>query len=244
MKTKLAGLAVSLLTLAAAAAAEESFRVLVFSKTLMYRHASITNGIAALKTLGTENRFRVQATEHSEAFTTTNLANYRVVVFLSTSGDVLNDAQQEAFKSWLENGGGFVGVHAAIAGKVATAGTWPWFAELCCTEFDNHKAIERAAVVVEDRAHPSTAHLPTRWSRTDEWYNFKATPRAKVHVIASLDESSFHGGTMKGDHPVAWWREAGKGRFWYTALGHTEASYAEPEFLKHLLGGIHFVADR
>jgi len=221
-----------------------TFRVLVFSRTLMFRHASITNGVAALMKLGRENRFAVDATEDSTFFTATNLARYGVIVFLSTSGDVFNDAQQESFKQWIENGGGFVGIHAAIAGKVATEGTWPWYTELCCTEFANHKANEQATVVVEDRTHISTSHLPARWSRFDEWYNFTATPRARVHVLASLDEKSFHGGTMGGDHPVAWWREAGKGRFWYTALGHTDASYTEPAFLQHLLGGIQFVAKR
>lgn len=219
-----------------------AFRVLVFSKTLMYRHASITNGIAAIKKLGTENSFSVDATEDSSAFTPQNLARYKTVVFLSTSGDVLNDAQQEAFKSYLLQGGGLVGVHAAVAGKVATEGTWPWYVETFCTEFDNHKAIERATVYVEDRSNASTAHLPQKWSRTDEWYNFTASPRGQVHVLASLDEKSFHGGTMGGDHPIAWCRKVGQGRLWYTALGHTEASYAEPEFVQHVLGGIQIAA--
>lgn len=222
----------------AAKAAEHGFSVLVFSKTLMFRHASITNGIQALKQLGLENRFVVSATEDSAVFTPTNLSRYQAVIFLSTSGDVLSDVQQNAFKSYLENGGGFVGIHAAIAGKVATEGAWPWFVDVMCTEFDNHKAIETATVVVEDRTNASTAHLPSMWVRTDEWYNFTSSPRGKVHVLASLDEKSFHGGTMGGDHPVAWCRRVGKGRLWYTALGHTEASFAEREFLKHLLGGI------
>src|ERR1044072_5352147 len=133
MKTKLIGLIVIALAVLAAAAAD-SFRVLVFSKTLLYRHASITNGTKALEQLGGENHFAVDATENSTAFTTTNLARYRVVVFLSTSGDVFNDEQQNAFKSWLQNGGGFVAIHAGIAGKVATEGTWPWYSDLCCTE--------------------------------------------------------------------------------------------------------------
>ncbi len=223
-------------------AAPAPFSVLVFSKTTMYRHASITNGIAAIRRLGAENGFTVDATEDASAFTVENLKRHQAVVFLSTSGDILDDAQQAAFRSYLTNGGGLAGVHAAVAGKVATEGTWPWYVEQFCTEFDNHKAIEQATVRVEDRANVSTAHLPAQWSRTDEWYNFTASPRGKVHVLAALDEKSFHGGTMGGDHPVAWCRKAGQGRLWYTALGHTEASYSEPHFLRHLLGGIQIAA--
>ncbi len=224
------------------ATAAESFRVLVFSKTTMYRHESITNGVMAIRRLGAENGFGVDATEDSSVFTPTNLSRYQAVVFLSTSGDILNDEQQRAFQNYLKSGGGLAGVHAAVAGKVATEGAWPWYVESFCTEFDNHKAIERATVTVEDRTNASTAHLPAQWSRPDEWYNFTVSPRGKVHVLASLDEKSFHGSTMGADHPVAWCRQVGNGRLWYTALGHTEDSYTERHFLRHLLGGIQIAA--
>jgi type 1 glutamine amidotransferase len=224
------------------ASAAEPFRLLVFSKTLMYRHASITNGITMLNKLAAENQFSIAATEDSSAFTIENLARYKVVVFLSTSGDILNDGQQEAFRIFIESGGGLAAIHAGVAGKVATEGTWPWYVEMFCTDFANHKAIERATVHVEDRTDASTAHLPAEWPRVDEWYNFNRSPRGHVHVLASLDEKSFHGGTMGGDHPVAWCRRVGKGRLWYTALGHTAASYTEPEFVKHVLGGIQIAA--
>ncbi len=218
------------------------FRVLVFSKTTLYRHASITNGVAAIRELGSEHGFAVDATEDSGVFTVENLRRYQSVVFLSTSGDVLDEPQQEAFRAYLNGGGGLAGIHAAVAGKVATEGLWPWYVETFCTEFDNHKAIEKATVVIEDRTNASTAHLPDNWSRRDEWYNFSASPRGRVHVLARLDESTFHGGTMGADHPVAWCRRVGAGRLWYTALGHTEESYREPLFLQHLLGGIEIAA--
>ena len=230
------------LLIAPSAQAQDVFRVLVFSKTTMYRHASITNGIKAIRQLSHENGFTVDATEDATAFNSENLARYRAVVFLSTSGDILNEEQQAAFRKYLESGGGLAGIHAAAAGKVATEGKWPWYVETFCTEFTNHKAIEPATVLVEDRANASTAHLSPQWSRTDEWYNFTVSPRGKVHVLASLDEKSFHGGTMGADHPVAWCREVGKGRLWYTALGHTEASFREMNFLRHLLGGIQIAA--
>ena len=222
--------------------ANSDFSLLVFSRTLLYRHASITNGIAAIKKLGAENDFKVDATEDSAQFTPTNLAKYKVIVFLSTSGDVLNEEQQSAFQNWLRGGGGFVGIHAAVAGKVATEGSWPWYTELFCTEFHNHPAIAEATVHVEDQRNPSTAHLPRHWVRTDEWYNFETSPRGQARVLASLDETTYKGGTMGRDHPIAWCRKFERGRIWYTALGHTEASYSEPLFVQHLLGGIQITA--
>ena len=218
------------------------FNALVFSKTLMFRHASITNGIAAIKQLGAEQRFHVDATEDASAFTATNLARYKVVVFLSTSGDILNEEQQAAFRSFIERGGGLAAVHAAVAGDVATEGGWPWYGDALCAKFTNHSAIVQATVDVEDRQHLSTAPLPEHWVRTDEWYNFIASPRGQAHVLASLDETTYTGGTMGKDHPIAWCKQVGKGRIWYTALGHTEASFTEPLFLKHLLGGIQAAA--
>lgn len=218
------------------------FNALVFSKTLMYRHASITNGIAAIKQLGVENRFSVDATEDSSWFTPANLARYQVVIFLSTSGDILNDEQQITFREFIERGGGLVAVHAGAAGDVATEGGWPWYGDALCARFTNHSAIVEAAIDVEDAHNPSTSGLPKRWVRRDEWYNFIQSPRGKVRVLASLDESTYKGGTMRGDHPVAWCKRIGHGRVWYTALGHTEASFTEPLFLQHLLGGIQVAA--
>jgi cytochrome c len=218
------------------------FSVLVFSRTLMFRHASITNGIAAIKRLGDENHFRVDATEDANWFTSANLARYKLVVFLSTSGDILNEDQQAAFKSFIEQGGGLAAIHAAVAGDVATEGGWPWYGEALCARFTNHSAIVQATVDVEDRTHPSTKALPEHWVRADEWYNFMTSPRGQARILASLDETPYQGGTMGKDHPVAWCKQMGKGRIWYTALGHTEASFTEPLFLKHLLGGIQAAA--
>ncbi len=235
-------LAVGLAGCATKSPPRDGFTVLVFSKTLMYRHASITNGIAAIRKLGMENGFFVEATEDARWFTTTNLARYRAVIFLSTSGDILNDEQQSAFQDFIERGGGLVGIHAAVAGDVATEGGWPWYGQALCARFTNHSAIVPAAIDVEDARNPSTAALPRRWVRTDEWYNFIKSPRGDVRVLASLDECTYKGGTMGGDHPVVWAQQIVKGRMWYTALGHTEASFTEPLFLRHLLGGIRVAA--
>lgn len=223
-------------------ASAEPPRVLVFSKTTMFRHASIPHGIAAIRELGSKNGFSADASEDSSVFTAANLGRYRAVVFLNTSGDILDEAQQSALQKYVSEGGGLAGVHAAIAGDVATEGAWRWYGQLCCASFTNHSAVVQATLRIEDRTDLSTAHLPADWVRTDEWYNFISSPRPAVHVLISIDESTYQGGTMGADHPVAWRRDIGKGRFWYTALGHTESTYSEPLFLQHLLGGIRYAA--
>jgi type 1 glutamine amidotransferase len=119
---------------------------------------------------------------------------------------------------------------------------WPWYGGLVGAYFQGHPAIQPAALVVVDRVHPSTRTLPARWERTDEWYNFRSNPRARVHVLATADETTYSGGEMGADHPIAWCQFYDGGRAWYTALGHTRESYAEPFFLRHLLGGIQFAA--
>ncbi|MCX4562357.1 ThuA domain-containing protein [Streptomyces phaeochromogenes] len=209
-------------------------RVLVFSKTAGFRHDSIPEGVAAVKSLGAENGFRVDATEDAGAFSSRNLSRYDAVVFLSTTGDVLNGAQQRAFEGYIKRGGGYVGIHAAAD----TEYDWEFYGGLAGAYFQSHPAIQPARIEVEDRAHPATSHLGESWNRTDEWYNYRSNPRDRAHILASLDESSYSGGTMSGDHPIAWCQEYRGGRAFYTGSGHTKESYADPAFRQHLLGGI------
>ncbi|MGW7658680.1 ThuA domain-containing protein [Streptomyces sp. NPDC054756] len=222
----------------AAPAADPAYRVLVFSKTAGFRHSSIDEGVAALRDLGAANNFTVTATEDAGAFTAANLRQFRAVVFLSTTGDVLDGAQQTAFEQYLGAGGGYVGVHAAAD----TEYDWPFYEGLAGALFQSHPAIQPATVKVEDRAHDGTAHLGRTWQRTDEWYNYRTNPRSSAHVLASLDESSYSGGTMSGDHPIAWCKDYAGGRAFYTGGGHTEESYADPAFRRHLLGGVRWAA--
>ncbi|MFC6087217.1 ThuA domain-containing protein [Sphaerisporangium aureirubrum] len=219
----------------AAGAAEPAFKILVFSKTTGFRHDSIPDGVAAVQKLGLENDFAVDATEDSSLFTDENLAQYQAVVFMSTTGDPLSTQdQKDAFQRYIQGGGGYAGVHAASDSGY----DWEWYGKLVGAYFKSHPAIQQATVKVEDPAHPSTQGLPTSWSRTDEWYDFQADPRGTVHVLASLDEKSYTGGTMGADHPTAWCQDFQGGRSWYTGLGHTKESFAEPRFLSMLLGGI------
>ncbi|MEU6356827.1 ThuA domain-containing protein [Streptomyces sp. NPDC047072] len=211
-------------------------RVLVFSKTAGFRHDSIPEGIAAVRDLGASDGFTVAATEDAAAFTARNLRRYDAVVFLSTTGDVLDSGQQRAFEGYIRNGGGYVGIHAAAD----TEYDWAFYGGLAGAWFQSHPAIQPATVVSEDRAHPSTSSLSPAWNRTDEWYNYRSNPRERVRVLASLDESSYTGGTMNGDHPIAWCQTYQGGRSFYTGLGHTKESYTDPVFRRHLAGGIRY----
>jgi cytochrome c len=198
-------------------------RVLLFSKTAGYRHASIP-----------------AATEDASAFTDASLRRYAAVVFLMTTGDVLGPPQQAAFERYIRRGGGYAGVHSASD----TEHDWPWYGRLVGAWFATHPPIQRATIRVATARHPSTAGLPRNWARTDEWYNFARDPRPDVRVLATLDESTYWPGpgAMGADHPIAWAHAFEGGRAWYTAGGHTEESYAEPLFRRHLLGGIRYAA--
>ncbi|HEX6358437.1 ThuA domain-containing protein [Actinophytocola sp.] len=213
--------------------------ILVFSKTAGFRHDSIPDGIATIQQLGEQNGFHVEATEDAAAFNATNLSRFAAVVFLSTTGDVLNAEQQTAFEDYVNSGGGYAGVHAAAD----TEYDWAWYGQLVGAYFKSHPSIQPATVNVVARDHPSTAALPYQWTRTDEWYNYRSNPRQNVKVLATLNESSYSpGADAMGDHPIVWCHNQEQGRSWYTGLGHTRESYAEPEFRSHLLGGIKYVA--
>ncbi len=219
-------------------AAQQQFSVLVFSKTTGFRHSSIPNGIAAVQQLGAKNNFGVTATEDSSQFTAANLANYKAVIFLNTTGTVLDADQKAAFENYIRHGGGYVGVHSASD----TEYEWPFYGRLVGAYFQGHPKIQQAKVRITDRKHPSTIGLPEILTRTDEWYNFRTNPRGTCRILAVVDESSYTGGTMSGDHPVSWCHQFEGGRAWYTAMGHTEESYTEPAYLTHLLGGIRTAA--
>ncbi|WP_413451054.1 ThuA domain-containing protein [Georgenia phoenicis] len=220
---------------------DAEFSALVFTKTAGFRHGSIEEGVAAIQQLGEENNFSVDHTEDAADFTEENLADYDVVVWLSTTGDVLNDEQQAAFEQYIQNGGGYAGIHAASD----TEYDWPWYGELVGAYFASHPpGTPNADVAVVDQVHPSTEHLPLTWNRTDEWYNYQESPRGEVHVLATLDETTYEPGNnaMGSDHPIAWCHDYDGGRSWYTGGGHTEESFTEPAFVEHILGGIRTAA--
>ncbi|WP_347343790.1 ThuA domain-containing protein [Mucilaginibacter sp. JRF] len=210
-------------------------KVLVFSKTTEFRHASIPAGISAIQTLGVQNNFDVDTTTNAQMFTASNLKNYAAVIFLSTTGNVLNNDQQGAFESYIKAGGGFVGIHSATD----TEYDWPWYGKLVGAYFKNHPELQDATLEVKDGDHISTRHLPERWERFDEWHNFTWNA-TDLNVLLTIDESTYTGGDHGADHPMAWYHSYDGGRAIYTSLGHTNESFQEPLFQQHLLGAIKY----
>jgi type 1 glutamine amidotransferase len=221
-------------------AADDPYDVLVFSKTAGFRHDAIPVGIQTIRDLGAANSFTVTATEDSSQFTATTLARYEAVVFLNTTGDVLDANQQSAFESYVRGGGGYVGVHSAAD----TEYDWSFYGELVGAWFRQHPAIQQATVRVENRAHAATSGLSPSVVRTDEWYDFRTNPRSTARILSTVDESTYSGGVMGADHPHTWCKTLTSGRSFYTGSGHTQASYAEPGFRSLLLGGIRYAANR
>lgn len=221
-------------------ASEESepFTILIYTKTAGFRHGSIAKGVAAIQKLGGEFGFEVHTTDDAAVFTDDNLAYYAVVVFLNTTGDVLDEEQQAAFERRFRGAGGFVGVHSATD----TEYEWSWYGKMIGTYFLDHPEIQQAALSIVEPKHLSTKTLPEEWSRIDEWYNFASPLGEKVKVLVALVEASYTGGSMGELHPISWMHEFEGGRAWYTGMGHTDESYEDPHFLKHLLGGIRWAA--
>lgn len=228
----------------------QAFTVLVFSKvgSQGYRHSSIPAGISALKRLSILSKssptpFTVHATEDTIVFNPSTLAQYRVIVFLQSSGEFFdNETQLDALKGFVHGGGGIVGIHCASTGLPSSE----WYGRLIGGVFTDHPEPQRGIVVVEDPGHPivapslvsEAAGIQFEWF--DEWYNFKSNPRVAngVHVLLSVREQSYEGGTMGGDHPIAWCQDFAGARSFYTALGHFDEAYRDTSFTSHILNGI------
>ena len=228
------------------------FSALIFSKTAAFRHTEcIPQGTVAIAQMAARRGFEVDATENAAAFTDENLANYDVVIFLCTTGDVLDAAQQSAFERYIRAGGGYAGIHSASD----TEYDWAWYGGLVGAYFRDHPGsvnaqFQVATMTVEDRHTAATRRLGRSWTREEEWYNFRTNPRDDVHVLLSVDESTYDprgysvpgGSPGMGDHPISWCQPYDGGRAFYTALGHKGVYWEEPLLLSHVLGGIEMAA--
>ena len=214
-------------------------RVLVFSRTKGFRHQSIPTGQRTLMNLGKQNGFAVDTTEDATRFTEANLKQYSAVVFLSTTGDVLNDAQQIDFERYIQSGGGYVGIHAATD----TEYDWPWYTKLAGAQFASHPGnpnVQAGEAFAVNRSHASMFGFPDRWTIKDEFYDFKNFNKA-VNVLVKIDEKTYKDGKMGDDHPMSWYHDYDGGKAFYTNFGHPNETFAEPVFLNHLLGGLQSV---
>lgn len=202
-----------------------------------FKHASIPAGITAIQKLGMENGFEVDTTKNGELFNEENLKQYSSVIFLSTTMNVLDHNQEAAFERYIQAGGGYVGVHAAAD----TEYDWGWYNKLVGAQFLSHPAgTPEADFIIKDNSFIATKHFTDSvWHRADELYNYKRI-NPDVNVLMTVDESTYEGGANGDFHPIAWYHEFDGGRAFYTGAGHTDESYEEEQFLKHLLGGIKY----
>lgn len=205
-------------------------RILLFTRTKGFVHRSIPAATAALKAALASRGAVVDATGDPVRFTRAGLASFDAVVFLLTTGDVLDDAQQQAFEAFVGEGHGYAGVHSASD----TEYEWSWYQDLVGATFKRHPKPQRATMTVVDTKHRSTEKLPNRWVRTEEWYDFRAPLPATVRTLVTVDESTYTGATMGNLHPVSWCR----GNAWYTAMGHAGEAWKEPDFVAHVAGGV------
>jgi len=257
------------LTAAPVHAEGNEYEVLVVGETLGFRHSHIDETTNAIIALGAEHGFGVDVwdppqgsspgqpalTLPSSPFTTAaDLSKYATIIFASPVDNtnnldpnrprLLDDTELAAMQGYIRGGGGYVGLHAATD----SMHTVPWYSELTggSARFRNHPAQQTATMRVESPGHPSTSMLPAEWVRFDEWYNFTANPREDVHVLITLDESTYNpgSGAMGADHPLAWCHNFEGGRSWYEGAGHVDASWSDPLFLEHILGGIEWTAGK
>lgn len=222
------------LSLFTAAQNKKKPSILVFSATKGFRHSSIQQGKLALLKMGKSMGIQVDTTEDANVFKLGNLNRYKAIVFLSTTGDVLNNTQQGVFENFIRNGGGFVGIHAATD----TEYDWPWYNKLVGAQFASHPEQQEAELKILDSNFIATKGLPAQWRHFDEWYNFKNYYWEAMNILITVDEKSYTGGGNGDFHPVSWYHNYDGGRSFYTALGHTEESFSNPMFITHLRGGL------
>jgi len=229
-------------------AQNKKINVLVFSKTTGFRHNSISSGLKMMSDLAQDRKWILTATENADLFTPEFLKTFDAVVFLNPTMEVLNDQQQKNFEEFMATGKGFVGIHAAADCEYE----WPWYGKLNGAFFKTHPPAQTGTVIFEDTDHPTM--VPFKGMKTyrtfDEWYSFKENPRAKVNVLARLDETSLDQATLKdekwkmNDHPLIWYQETGNSRSYYTVFGHTPEAFQDPKVKEHIGCAVDWVAKR
>jgi type 1 glutamine amidotransferase len=222
--------------------------ILIFTKTNGFRdEAGIEAAVPAIKAIAKRRGWSIFHTENAAIFNERDLSRFKMTIWVNTSGNILLTNQRYALRQFVEQGGGFFGIHGA-GGDYSY--DWRWYVEkLIGAQFTGHTGwehIQPATLIVERRDTPATQMLPAKWQRSDEWYSFAKSPRAKVDVLISIDELSYSPRMMRsiamGDHPMVWTHCIGKGRVFYSALGHTPESYAERLHLTMIEGAIAWTA--
>lgn len=226
----------------------QQFNVLLFTKTSGWHHKAIPAGVANIEALAKEHHFNMVWHEEASYFNDKFLADIDVVIFMMTTGDVLNEEQQAAFKRFIQSGKGFVGIHSASD----TEYEWPWFHKLVGRTFVIHPEVQTARMQVVNTTFPGMNQVPNNILWTDEWYDFGDENSKNLNYLLTVDENSYSthsdwgngrtGNGMGEFHPIAWYQNFDGGRSFYTALGHINSVHSNPIFKQHLYGGIYWAA--
>lgn len=225
----------------------KQFKALLVTTTKGWHHESIHQGVLAIQQLGERNFFDVALFENPKGFTDDYLKQFKVVIFLNTTGDIFDSAQQKVMERFIQAGNGYVGIHSASD----TEYDWPWYNQLVGRMFQIHPAKQTARIHIEDADFPGLQGFAGNASWTDEWYEFGPEKIKGLNYLLTIDEKSYNAvipgakdkGKGMGDfHPVAWYHAFDGGRAFYTALGHIPSVYLDATFLNHLYAGIFWAA--
>jgi len=225
----------------------QQFKALLFTKTDGFHHESILEGVSTIRMLANRHNFTVDWHENASIFNDKALENYSVVIFLNTTGNILNDEQQAAFEKFIRAGKGYVGIHSASD----TEYEWPWYTKMVGMMFKIHPQNQTAYLKVENTNFPGMERFPAKLLWTDEWYEFSERKSDDLKFLVSVDEKSYNPnvkwGTNEGKgmgnfHPISWYHPYDGGRAFYTALGHIPLTFSDQIFQNHIYGGIFWAA--
>jgi uncharacterized protein len=228
-------------------AQQKQFKALIVTTTNGWHHESVHNGVIALKDLATRNFFEAEVFQDPKSFNDSSLKQYQVIIFLNTTGDILNAEQQKVMERFIQGGKGFVGIHSASD----TEYDWDWYTKLVGRMFHIHPVIQTAKLQVLDPSFPGLQGFAQGQLWTDEWYEFGEEKVKDLHYILGVDETTYNPkvdwGAKKGAgmgklHPLAWYHNFDGGRSFYTALGHLPTNFSNELFLNHLYAGILWAA--
>ena len=236
-----------LLMICSTSSFSQQFKVLLFTKTDGFHHASILAGVEAIRILSARHHFALEWHENAGVFNDKALENYKVVIFLNTTGNVLNDQQQAAFEKFIKAGKGYVGIHSASD----TEYDWAWYTKLVGLMFKIHPQNQTAYLNVQDSNFPGMERFPKKLLWTDEWYQYGDRKADDLKILVTVDEKTYdpnakwgenEGKGMGAVHPISWYHNYDGGRAFYTGLGHIPLAFADQTFLDHIYGGIYWAA--
>ena len=225
----------------------QQFKVMLFTKTDGFHHQSIHEGVDGVRQLASRHNFVVDWQENASVFSDKGLESFQAVIFLNTTGNVLNDEQQAAFEKFIKSGKGYVGVHSAAD----TEYDWAWYTKLVGMMFKIHPQQQTAYLNVQDSNFPGMERFPKKLLWTDEWYEYSERKSNDLKVLVTVDEKTYdpkvkwgtnEGKGMGAVHPISWYHNYDGGRAFYTGLGHIGLVFSDQTFLDHLYGGIYWAA--